>query len=77
MYVQFGASRYSKDLSKPEQVQWRGTKIVRVLEHMPCKENMRELSLFRLEKRRLWRSTSTSRDIIQETKPSSSQQYLV
>lgn len=59
-------------------VQWRGTKMVRVLEHVSCKERMMDLSSFRLVKRRLWRrSTNTYRDIIQKTEPGSLQQCVV
>lgn len=58
-------------------VQWRGTKMVRVLEHMSW-ERMMDLSSFRLVKRRLWRrSTNTYRDIIQKTEPGSAQQCVV
>ena len=51
--VQVRSSQYKKDRELLERVRKRARKMIRGMEHVPCKDTLMELVSFILEKRRL------------------------
>ena len=51
--VQAWSPQHRKDMELLEQMQQRDTKTIRELQHFPYEDRLRELGLFRLEKRKL------------------------
>ncbi|KAK4818784.1 LOW QUALITY PROTEIN: hypothetical protein QYF61_019130 [Mycteria americana] len=52
--VQLWGPQHKKDMDLLEWVQRRATKMITGLEQLSCEDGLRELRLFRLEKRKLW-----------------------
>ena len=48
--ILFWAPQFKNDRDLPEGVQWRDTKMIKGLEHLPYEERLRDLDLFSLGK---------------------------
>jgi len=53
-------SQYKRQLDTLERVQWRGSEMMKGLEHLFCEEGLKELGLLNLKKIRLWGTLSMS-----------------
>ncbi|KAK4826777.1 hypothetical protein QYF61_011426 [Mycteria americana] len=53
--LQLWSPQHRKDMDLLERVQRRATKMIRGMDHLSCEEKLRELGLFSLKKRKLWR----------------------
>ena len=53
--IQVWSRQKKKDEELLERTQRRATEMIRGLKHLPDKDRLRELGLFSLEKRRMWR----------------------
>jgi len=51
--LEYWGPQYRRHMERLERVQRRGTKMIRGLEHVSSEENLRELGLVSLEKRRI------------------------
>ena len=58
--IQFWGLQHKKEMGLLVWVQRRATKMIMGLEHLPCKNRLRELGLFSLKTRRLWEGCSYS-----------------
>jgi len=64
--IQFWSPQNRRDMELLEQVQRRATKMIRGLEHLSCEDKLRELGLFRLQKRGLWGDLTAAFQFLKE-----------